>query len=137
MNDSSDQSHRSTDKLVEEYQKKIKKLQFLSNSDFTDLNKNIDTPSIGSSKDLNSYFTNVKSDFQHSFNLLESQFVAQFSEYKDLKQKVEAVKKELDLATNIKLTLDSYHKILEQCKLNNSELDLKIKTHILAFNFQN
>lgn len=127
MNDCSDQSYRSTDKLVEEYQKKVKKLQFLSNSDFSNLNKNLDKLNIGSSNDLNSYLTNIKSDFQHSFNLLESQFLAQFSEYKDLKQKVEAIKKELDFATNIKLTLDSYHKILEQCKLKNSELDLKIK----------
>ena len=126
MNDSSDFSHRSTDKIVEEYQKKIKKLQFLSNSDFSNLNNNADVPTINSSKDLNSYFSNVKSDFQHSFNLLESQFVAQFSEYKDLK-KVEEVKKELDLASNIKLTLDSYHKILEQCKLKNTEIDLQIK----------
>ena len=63
---------------------------------------------------MNSHFSVMKNDFQQSFNRLENQFIAQFSEYKELKQSVEDAKKELDLAGKIKLTYESYHKIVQQ-----------------------
>ncbi|RAP29475.1 hypothetical protein DID78_03715 [Candidatus Marinamargulisbacteria bacterium SCGC AG-343-D04] len=131
MSDDQNNNYTSTDSFVEEYQKKIKKLQYISKLDFASPVSEEFIPDASSVKsreggDVNSHFSVMKNDFQQSFNRLENQFIAQFSEYKELKQSVEDAKKELDLAGKIKLTYESYHKIVQQCKEKRADLEKQL-----------
>ena len=94
----------STDHYVDDYRKKLNQLQKIfkikAKSNIVDLNYQ----SLDSDDDIADDFNE---DFNDSVTQMESQLIAQFREYKTIKLKLEEIKRQLHLANQIQVSIDT------------------------------
>lgn len=105
----------SADKLLEEYQRKLKHSQKL---------KNITSKS-SSLNNSNSVEKNIDNStkFEDSIGSLETQLIDQFRQYKSITKKLEDAKKELYLSTQIEVSVKAYKDLDKAYQQKNSNLE--------------
>ena len=110
---SSNSQFDSTDKILEEYQKKLKHIQKLKGISSTkhSLDKNI----IDNDEEFNTKPDN-SGEFVDSIGSLESQLINQFRQYKTITKKLEEVKKELYLSNQIQVSIQAYNELDQAVK---------------------
>ena len=117
---SSNSQFDSTDKILEEYQKKLKHIQKLKGISSTkhSLDKNI----IDNDEEFKNQPDN-SGDFVDSIGSLESQLINQFRQYKTITKKLEEVKKELYLSNQIQVSIQAYNELDQAVKERNIKLE--------------
>lgn len=112
----------SADKLLEEYQKKLKHIQKLKGISSTkhSLDKNI----IDNEDEFKYESAEPQSgEFVDSIGSLESQLINQFRQYKTITKKLEEVKKELYLSNQIQVSVQAYNELDQAVKQRNLKLE--------------
>jgi hypothetical protein len=117
---SSNSQFDSADKILEEYQKKLKHIQKIKGISSTkhSLDKNIIDNECEFKGD------SLKAgEFVDSIGSLESQLINQFREYKTITKKLEEVKKELYLSNQIQVSIHAYNELKHAVKERNLKLE--------------
>ena len=95
-------SEPSVDNFVEEYQKKLKHLQKIEGIKYSENKIKLDpSESVASTSKLQEKTSG------NSFDDFESQLIGQFREYKEVKDKLERVKQELQQAYNVQVSVEA------------------------------